>query len=476
MTRPTPRSLRALTTTLLLFLSVLPLAGAQGPRNSETTATGADERRSAVGGRMRALESLASATDDDALRRFADEHLAPAYRAERSERELLDLLAGIRKVSATAGMITVAEDAEGTRVRFRGAFSGDVVFQLEDAAPFRIRTLALDTDVVPERADREPAQKLEWGAVPARLKAAEKEGFSGTVLLVRDGEVVLHQGYGLADREHGRAATTETIYCIGSLPIDFTRAAVLLLAQQGKLDLADAIGRFFPEVPEDKRAMTLEHLMMGRSGLPNFHHRPGTDADYDLSWIDRESALRRIMEQPLLFPPGSGQAHSHSAFVLLAAVVELVSDKSYGDFLRTSFFEPAGMKRTGFYGEDLGYGVEEFAVGYGESPVGDPNVPPEWGPTSWLVKGSGGMFSTPADMERFFTTLRQGKVLTGEYLTRYLHRGAALGASDRGFYFVRAWDGDDTMVFFVSNVLGGNPDVEPLGDALARLVLAEGGP
>jgi hypothetical protein len=79
-------------------------------------------------------------------------------------------------------------------------------------------------------------------------------------------------------------------------------------------------------------------------------------------------------------------------------------------------------------------------------------------------------------MERFFTTLRQGKVLTGEYLTRYLHRGAALGASDRGFYFVRAWDGDDTMVFFVSNVLGGNPDVEPLGDALARLVLAEGGP
>lgn len=159
--------------------------------------------------------------------------------------------------------------------------------------------------------------------------------------------------------------------------------------------------------------------------------------------------------------------------MLLAAIVEIVSGQSYGDFLRQSFFAPAGMERTGFYGEDLGHGVDQFAVGYGMHAVGDPNVPPNWGPTSWLAMGSGGMFSTPGDVYRFIATLQKGGILKGEHLERYLAPGVGAGASDRGFFFVRAWNGVDTGLFFASNVFGETPVVRRLADTLIHLVMNE---
>ena len=99
---------------------------------------------------------------------------------------------------------------------------------------------------------------------------------------------------------------------------------------------------------------------MGESGMPNFHHRAG-DADRDLSWIDREIAERRILTAPLLFPPGEGNAHSHSAFTLLSAIVERVTDMSYQDFLKDNFFDPVGMTVTGPFGVTLGHPIERFA-------------------------------------------------------------------------------------------------------------------
>src|SRR6185436_16953274 len=95
--------------------------------------------------------------------------------------------------------------------------------------------------------------------------------------------------------------------------------------EMGKLSTSDPITKFLKNVPQDKSAMTIDHLMRGRSGLPNFHHITGVDQDADLTWIDRDTAVQRILGRELLFAPGQGQAHSHSAWVLLAAIVEVVS-------------------------------------------------------------------------------------------------------------------------------------------------------
>ena len=168
--------------------------------------------------------------------------------------------------------------------------------------------------------------------------------------------------------------------------------------------------------------------------------------------------------------PGTERLPSHSAFGLLAALVERASGQPYQDFLRTNFFEPLGMDVTGPFGEDFGLPLERFATGYGSSAVGEPNIPPFWGPTSWLVQGSGGMVSNPADMRRWFDGLRGGEILRGDALDAYLNRGSALGASDRGFFFGHFWAGGDDMVFLAINGGSDSEAVEELVRSLMALV------
>lgn len=458
---------------LLAAISIFTLALACAQDAPAAAAEPPSDQDAAIRGHVRALEGLAAHSIDDGIAALRSGHLADSTRLP--DAELRSIVAEVREAAAAAGAVMVEGGEDGIRLSLRGGHDLDVVFTVADGSPWRITSLRLDREVRPEGADRPAAPEVGWDELPGRLDEAAAGGFSGTVLAVRDGETVLHRGYGMANREAKIAATTETIYDIGSMPIDFTRAAIFLLAQEGALSLDDPIGRHFEGVPADKRTMTLDHLMTSRSGLPNFHHVAGVDDDYDLSWVDRETAVRRILSRPLLFAPGAGRSHSHSAYGLLAAVVEKVSGKSYGAFLRDRFFGPAGMTRTGFYGEDLGYSAKDFAVGYGESRASEPNIPPKWGPTSWLVQGSGGMVSTPVDLRRWFDHLRSGKALHGESLERYLARSsAAAGGTDRGFFVLRLWDGADTTVYFATNAGGRSEVVQSLAGTLERLVLGEG--
>ena len=170
------------------------------------------------------------------------------------------------------------------------------------------------------------------------------------MLVVRDGKVVLDRGYGLANREKEIPVTKDTIFAVGSTPIDFTRAAILLLVEEEQMGLDEPITSYFDDVPEDKLGVTVEYLMSGQSGLLDFHDVP-TDRDPDHAWIDRDEAVRRILASELLFVPGSRREHSHSAWGLLAAIVEIVSDQSYQEFTRERLFDPAGMQDTGFNGD-----------------------------------------------------------------------------------------------------------------------------
>ncbi|MEZ5331899.1 MAG: serine hydrolase [Thermoanaerobaculia bacterium] len=281
--------------------------------------------------------------------------------------------------------------------------------------------LTLLSVLLPSTASAQPpAAPLTWDNLAARLTAEAENGFTGAVLIVREGETVVDTGYGLANRERGIPVTPETIFATGSEPIDFTHVAILQLAQAGKLSLSDPITRFFDDVPADKRAITVEHLMTGASGLQNFHDVPG-DRDPDHSWIDRDEAMRRIFAQELLFAPGEGEEHSHSAWGVLAAIVEIAGGQSYQDYTREHIYEPAGMVDTGFNGDPVP--VERLAVGYGTRSDGTINAPPYWGPTSWLVMGSGGQISTTGDTGRFYDALRENRLLEPEWTDRYFGDG-----------------------------------------------------
>lgn len=434
-------------------------------------ATAQDTGQSPGQGRGQAIEALIEGSGDESIRQFIETHVAPEYRATFAPGKLEEHLRAIRAACANfGGILADRTDDGGTRLTFmQGPRETSVVFRVQKDPPYQIVALELEPTRPSENAGPAMAP-ITWDTLAQRLDEEAKQGFTGTVLVAHGGKVVLHQGYGMANRERKIPNTTETVFAIGSTPIDFTKAAILKLEETGKLHTSDPITKFLAGVPTDKQAMTIDHLMHGASGLPNFHHVNGVDADKDLSWIDRDEAVRRILGQPLLFAPGEGNAHSHSAWVLLAAIVEIVSKQSYGEFLQKNFFEPAGMTRTGLHEDAARFDDRELAVGYDGQPVGALNTPKYWGKTSWLVMGSGGMESDPMDLYKWMNAIRSGRTLKAAAAAKYWSHGVLAGGDDRGFFCLYT-EGPDDMMILCSNTRGGpKSGVGAVGRRLVELV------
>jgi CubicO group peptidase (beta-lactamase class C family) len=260
--------------------------------------------------------------------------------------------------------------------------------------------------------------------------------FAGVVLVAKGGQPLLRKGYGLAVREDQTPARPATAYCIGSITKPFTATAILRLEQMGKLKADDPLTKFFDEVPDDKKKVTLHHLMTHSAGLGEYPDKPGEGGDF--APLTKDQVVKRILEEKLRFEPGTKTAYSNNGFTLLAAVIEKASGRTYEQFLREQVFEPAGMKRTGFFGEKL-WDAKLVARGYGERKLGD-NQPHTWPGVTWALKGAGGIVSTVDDMHRFHQALRGDKLLTTETKARAykVHLAEKPGGDGEGYGWIVA--------------------------------------
>jgi CubicO group peptidase (beta-lactamase class C family) len=400
--------------------------------------------------RTMATELMLDSRGDAALAEYAEEHLADSFRAGfEGEVALMDYLRSMRdRVGPVGGVGLMMDDTGGMELHISNRDHRSVVaLRLDTEAPYRITELS-----VASTESKEQGPRITWNNLESTLEDATEKGFSGSVLVIRDGKVVLDRGFGFADPDKKHSVTPETVFAIGSTPIDFTHGAVLKLMETGKLSLEDPITKYFDDVPADKAGITLEHLRTGQSGLIDFPGIPGVDENLDLSWIDRAEFLRRVFAAPLQFEPGTSEQHSHCAWGVLAAVIELVSSQDYEEFLREHFFVPAGMTRTGHYPLAQEFGAAEVASGLGGNIWGDINSPAHWGETSWLVLGSGGMVSTPGDLWRWRQFLASGQAF-GEEAQRRIGVGRvflAEGGNDRGFINTIG-AGGDSLVIVCSN-------------------------
>jgi CubicO group peptidase (beta-lactamase class C family) len=317
-----------------------------------------------------------------------------------------------------------------------------------------------------EVSANETSLKLTSQNIEAVFDSLEEAGYAGLIFAEKEGDTVIEKPFGLANKNLGTQNSMNTIFGIGSRPIDYTIAGIMLLDQQDRLDINDTITSFFDEIPEDKQSMTLRHLMTGQSGFPDFFDMEG-DWDPDLQWVNREEAEYRLLNISLLFEPGTSEEHSHAAFGLLAAVIERVSGMNYYEFLKTNFFDPADMTRTGEYGSALGYSFDEFAEGGGPEFVGTPNIPPNWGPTSWLIKGSGGMYSSLGDLQKFYALMRSGEVLDEEHNQYFFGESVNLDGSMRGFelFTISSPSRQTSMYLFLNNI----PDREGMREIFRAL-------
>jgi CubicO group peptidase (beta-lactamase class C family) len=230
-------------------------------------------------------------------------------------------------------------------------------------------------------------------------------GLSGAVLVARKGEILLHKGYGLANRSRNIPATTETVFDIGSITKQFTAAAIMKLEMDGKLSTEDKLTRFFKDVPADKTAITVHHLLTHTAG---FDHGYGED---DVV-APRDPTLRLFLRQPLLSKPGEKYRYSNAGYSLLTAIVEDLSGQPYERYLHEQFFRPAGMTKTGY--RIPKWNPLEVSRNYNGDKDNGPPLDRVWGPEGpyWHLFGNGGILSTPGDMYRWELALHEDKVLS----------------------------------------------------------------
>jgi CubicO group peptidase (beta-lactamase class C family) len=168
----------------------------------------------------------------------------------------------------------------------------------------------------------------------------EKRKIPGLSLaVVKNGEVIKAQGYGLANIELKVPATADTIYQSGSVGKQFTSAAVMLLVEEGKINLDDRISKYLDPTPEIWKEITVRHLLTHTSGIKNYGEK---DINYRQDYTDEE-LIKVAASFPLDFQPGEKWSYSNTGYILLGYVIKKASGKFYGDYLKERVFAPLGM-------------------------------------------------------------------------------------------------------------------------------------
>ena len=242
--------------------------------------------------------------------------------------------------------------------------------------------------------------------IDAYLSNGVQHGFSGAVLVAKAGEILLHKGYGLARKEDSIKYKTSTISTIGSVTKQFTATAILKLEELGKLKIENPISLYFPQIPSDKKDITLHQLLTHTSGFVG-----GIGGDFDA--IKTDQFFKQLFATKLQHTPGEKYAYSNAGYSILARVIELVSGMEYERFLNEHLFYPAGMKTTGYVIPN--WKDQEIASGYIYNIFNVGTLISRFEKNkaiSWNLKGNGGIHATTGDMFKWYNALKTNKIIS----------------------------------------------------------------
>lgn len=231
--------------------------------------------------------------------------------------------------------------------------------------------------------------------------------FSGVILVKQKDKTVYEKAVGFASIEHQIPNQQNTVFQIASVSKPFTAVAILWLAEHGKLKVEDPLAKFIPDYPNGDK-ITIHHLLTHTSGIPNINNFPAYDT------ISRflqtpETLIPVFKNLPLNFEPGARYEYSNSNYNLLAFIVEQASGKSFGDFLKDTFFDPLGMQDTR-HRADVKQIVPRLATGYEAQGTSDLRQAVY---TDWSAKiGNGSLYSTVDDLSKWDRALYSDKILT----------------------------------------------------------------
>jgi CubicO group peptidase (beta-lactamase class C family) len=267
---------------------------------------------------------------------------------------------------------------------------------------------------------------------------AAQNRFSGAILVAKDGVPIARKVHGVADRTTGAPIELDTKFNLGSMNKMFTAVAIAQLAEQGRLAFGDKVGKHLPAYPNEEVAqkVTIHHLLTHTSGLGSYWGEEFAAKRASLLTVGDHLPL--FASKPLDFAPGEKFQYSNSGFMLLGAIIEKVSGRSYHAYVSEKIFQPAGMMGTGFY--DPKKEIPNLAIGYTRMTHGGaPGEEERDNNEIREAKGgpAGGGFSTVGDLLKFHLALRHHKLLGAEHLkivtTGKVEAGGPMGKYAYGF-------------------------------------------
>ena len=233
------------------------------------------------------------------------------------------------------------------------------------------------------------------------------------------GNEVLHAAYGMADLEHHVALAPDSVFEAGSVSKQFTAAAVLLLAEQGKLSLSDPISKYFPELPDYGTPITIDHLLHHTSGLRDWGSIaeaagwPRATREYSNAWVLDIASHQKSLN----YKPGDEWSYTNTGYNLLAILVQRVSGKSLAQFTHDNIFVPLGMQTTSWR-DDFQRIVPNRAIAYEESDGVQRQLMPFEN-----AYGNGGLLTTVDDLLRWNARFGGAKIGDATFIKSELEPG-----------------------------------------------------
>lgn len=279
------------------------------------------------------------------------------------------------------------------------------------------------------------------------LETLERNGrLWGAVLIARGDDVLLHEAFGLANRERDLANRTATAFNVASIGKQFTATVVLRLVQEGSLTLDDPIGHWVDDLPGDTgTTVTIRHLLRMESGWGDYMEDPRYKvAPKDFREVSDFVDLIRTLEPE--FAAGSDQLYSNVSYELLGAVIEKATGRTYRDVLQELVFEPAGMMSSGCF---LHVPLEGRAIPY--MATDEDAWAPALSTMAYRCSPAGGAYSTTTDLWRYQTAVVDGKLLDKYHTGLMLNRFEDKPGNPSWFGFVGGTEGANA---WVETVLG----------------------
>ena len=244
-----------------------------------------------------------------------------------------------------------------------------------------------------------------------RTEFTDASGPGGVFMVAQKGQPLYLKAYGKANLELDVLMTPENVFQIGSMTKQFTAIAILMLEEQGKLDVQHAVSRYLPDYPGGDK-ITLHHLLTHTSGIKDFTKMKS------ISEIAQKEMTPQMMvdffkNEPADFLPGEKFEYNNSGYVILGYIIELVSGLTYEDFIEKNIFEKIGMTHSRYTNDreivpQRAYGYHKKTYGYVNKTVINYSVP----------FSSGALMSTAADLLKWQNALNQPVLVSDSTLKK----------------------------------------------------------